>query len=255
MTSTVRATRRGPYVPTEAELAASVVAYLRALQWDVYQEVAPRGADGPRADIVARQGPLVYVVECKQVLGFDVFAQAVAWTRHAHLVAVAVPLAQRSRARDYAKRVAALEGLGILEGRTVGEWERGDTSSLAYPVRLELAPRLHRHRRNPGTERLRAACVPERRDFAAAGSAGGGYWTPFKGTCEAIAEVLRERGPMGTKELVNRIRHHYRTDATARSCLPQWLRAGKIPGVHAGAGRTGEWHLGERSSCTRCPPA
>ncbi len=91
---------------TEVELARPVVAWLGDLGWEVFQEVS---AGGSVADIVARRGPVLWVVEVKRSLGLSLLGQAHAWKRRAHRVSVAVPAGRDTTAR-----------------RSSGNTERGD---------------------------------------------------------------------------------------------------------------------------------
>ena len=63
----------------ELELAKSVVEWLQDQHWEVYQEVQRYSTT---ADIVAVQGPLVWVVECKTSLSIGVMLQASRWMAH-----------------------------------------------------------------------------------------------------------------------------------------------------------------------------
>src|SRR5512142_1513594 len=101
--------------PTEAELGQAVTAYLRDLRWDVYQEVA---YEPGIADVVARQGKLVAVVEIKTAFSLEVIAQARRWLGHAHFTWIAVPAPQGGKQRDgrwLGQQVCEELGVGVLE--------------------------------------------------------------------------------------------------------------------------------------------
>lgn len=201
---------------SEAELAAAVVGYFRDLKWDVHQEVVDVSH---RADIVAVQGQLVAVVETKKSLTFDVIAQASRWLDRAHHVFVAVPYAKWSDGRCLAFRVCEERGIGVL------------LCQQGYPgaasVKEERAPQLNRRIRPGLRDKLRA----EHKDSLAAGSAGGGYYTAFKGTCNALLRAARAKPGSTLKDLIESIEHHYSTPSSARTHLARWIENGGIQGL------------------------
>ena len=200
----------------ETDVARPIVGWLEDLQWDVYQEVAL----GARADIVALQGPLIWVIEVKTTLTFDVVEQAHNWLDHAHYVSIAVPWARTHR--NMAQRVCRMLGIGMLEIDRPG---RGGVHTRV-PAKLGRS-RVHKLY----AKRLREACRPECKTWGEAGNARSEFFSPFKGTCRAIVEHLTKNGPTPIKDLVKGIEHHYATDASARGSIPRWVMDGKVPGV------------------------
>ena len=194
---------------SETDLARHVVAFLHDAHWDVFQEVKCMGCV---ADIVAVQGRVLWVIESKTAFGLKVLSQAHKWTHYAHYVSIATPPARRSEfgwtlLRDY--------GIGYLAV------ERGG----------HVAERFHpRLRRTAMFCRLREALHEQQKSFAPAGS-NGGYWSPFKQTCEAVRRKVASAPGITMKELVASIDTHYRSLSTAKSCIVKWAEAGKIPGV------------------------
>jgi hypothetical protein len=94
---------------TEQELAAVVVAWLEALDADVYQEVQ---VGGGVADIVARVGAEIWIVEVKTSLSLALIAQAMDRRRLAHRVLVAAPA---TRALRDVLPILVEVGIGLLE--------------------------------------------------------------------------------------------------------------------------------------------
>ena len=84
---------------SEVEIGRVVVEALRARGWTVYQEVQSRL--GPVADIVAVQGPVLWVVELKRQFGFDVRQHVVmSWNfRAVSVVASSIPITSYSSPR------------------------------------------------------------------------------------------------------------------------------------------------------------
>jgi hypothetical protein len=199
----------------ETDVARPIVGWLESMHWDVYQEVL---CGGPRADIVALQGRLIWVVEVKTTLTLDVIEQAHNWLDHAHYVSIAVP---DSRAhRTMAQRVCRHFGIGIFE------IERGNH------VAHRVGPRLGRSRVNKRwAVALRENCRPECKTWGEAGNARSDFYSPFKGTCRAIVEFLEANGPSSVKTVMSGIDHHYRTESSARSSIVVWIAQGKVPGV------------------------
>lgn len=208
----------------ETAVGAPVVAHLREMHWDVYQEVHM----GMVADIVGVQGRVLWVIECKTSLGFDVIAQAARWVQGgwAHFVSVAVPwVKQASDGRALAMRVCGWQGIGCLEVKGHPSFPGGETEATVTEV---ARPTLHRSAR---FHRQLRDCLREEQKSQVAGTAGGGHWTPFRHTCDQLRRVVKETPGIHLKDALERIDHHYHSDSTARSALPKWIETGKFKGV------------------------
>jgi hypothetical protein len=196
----------------ETDLARVVVRHLRALRWEIYPEVQPKGFKCC-ADIVAVQGPVVWVVETKLSFGLSVIEQAHDWRKYAHFVSVAVPWSERTR---MAEIICRRLGIGVLR---VAPGENIDERCLPAFNRKALAARL--------TDGL----TEKHKTYAAPGNAEGRRYTPFRRTCEAVASAVAERPGLLLAELLDRVKTHYLNRASARTCLPRWIRDGIVPGV------------------------
>ncbi len=191
----------------EVDLAKWIIAYLTDLHWEVFQEVV--GYSG-RADIVARQSSLVWVIETKTSLGLSVISQANGWRAHAHLVSVGTPHLPGVFTEEVCKRF----GIGIIAAYREDQ------------IREVLRPVLNRKPCN-----IPKLCE-EQKTYAEAGTNGGGYFTPFRRTCNNINNLLNSHPEgMPLKDLVAKIDHHYHTNSSARICLRTWISEGKVPGV------------------------
>lgn len=213
---------------TEAEMAAVVVAWLGESGWTVYQEVKHRGCV---ADIVAIQGRRSWVVECKLAASLSVLDQAMEWVGRAHFVSIAVP--SRSGRGLALGHVLESKGIGCIRVTFLNEWERKDEWSAARGVRHDVKPRLYRR---CGVDWTNVVCEAQRTECPA-GTAGGGYWTPFRETCRLVESAVRSEPGLTMKDLISRVRHHYGSDSTARTCIANWIRAGRISGVQIQEGR------------------
>jgi hypothetical protein len=217
----------------ETQLAAAVVAHFRSIPGaTVYQEVE---YGGPRADIVARVGRVLHVVECKVSFGVDVLEQAARWRTDAHLVSIATPFRDHYQdPQPFRRGLVESLGLGWL-GVSVSEgWldvpDEWKTREVVRPA--------FRRRVDP---RLAETLAPEHETFVAAGTASGTYWSPWRATCKALAKYVAEHPGCTVKAAVAGIAHHYARDTTARSALAHWVHAGKVAGVERRDGAEGLW--------------
>lgn len=202
----------------ETDLARVVVDWLEDQHYQVYQEVQAYDG-GPVADIVATQGVLVVVVECKLSLGLRVIEQARFWNRRAHLTYVAVPWPKRDA--RFATEVAGRFGLGVL---WVSDGSYGSDHRVDERSRPEFC-------RRADVERLRGRLTDGHRTYAQAGNSHSRRWSPFKQTSMDVARYVRDHPGATLSEVIGSVKTHYRTPATARSCLAQWAEAGKLEGV------------------------
>ena len=203
----------------EAELAALVMARLEADGWDCYPEAQFRSYLG-RADIAAKRGRILWVVECKTTFGLSVIAQARAWKGYANYRSVAVPMGRSSGGRSMASEICALLGIGILE---VGK-DRvyGGTDNR---VRELIRPRLDRKVGYGLVDCLH----PDMKRYAPGTTSGEGYSTPFSRTMDRCIEFIKERPGCTVKELIESIDHHYASLASAKTAIPYWLDSPKFP--------------------------
>lgn len=163
----------------EEQGAARVALWLRTEGWQVYAEVEQPGG-GPRADIVAvRDSGLirrVHVVECKLRLGWDVLAQARAWTGWADHVSVATSLGPTGRRRAAALDAVSGMGLGWLEVWDGEMHVRVDAPAHPAPPRASL---------------LLSVLRPEHA-LSRPGNADGDYWTAHDEHAAHLRRIVRE---------------------------------------------------------------
>lgn len=201
---------------TEADFASCIVDHLTDLKWDVYQEVQVKHGSGV-ADVVARQGPLVWVIETKTKMGLAVMEQAARWTPYAHLVSVAVPKCHNRFAKDILNRF----GIGLLVG---------NKNNIREAERPYLNRKAH-------VRAIMDSLSDRQKTYARAGNAEGRRWTPFQNTCEHLEQLVRKRPGLMLKEAIAEIRHHYASPSTAIHCLRQWIQAGIVKGIKIEDGR------------------
>ncbi|MFH0972067.1 MAG: hypothetical protein V1835_05890 [Candidatus Micrarchaeota archaeon] len=200
----------------ETDLAEKVIEYLHHNRWKVYQEVQLwRGSK--RADIVAAQGPLLWVIETKLTLSLSLIYQALQWRKDAHFVSIAIPAPGRhsNGAGNYFCRK---EGIGILAVDVF----RTD------PVYERLRPVLFR---KAHIEHIKSHLCDQQKTFAKAGNAEGKYWTPYQETCQNINAAVRLQPGIILKDLIDTVKHHYASKASATSSISHWAQGGKIKGI------------------------
>lgn len=204
--------------PSEQEVAEVVVAWLEALAHDVYQEVT---VSGGVADIVSRIGAETWIVEVKTSLSLALVAQAMGRRRLAHRVYIAAPYTRNLRDVESICRAV---GIGLLTVAT------GDFNSKYDAPRVQVQCESQRHNRRPVA--LTSKLVAEHKTHAKAGAIGaGGRWTPFRNTCERLAEYVRRNPGTTLKEAITHVEHHYASAAGARSSLAKWIENGTVVGV------------------------
>lgn len=216
---------------SEADLAKALIVWLSEHHWTVYQEVQIT-TGGRCADIVAVQGPLVWIIETKVSLSMAVLEQAWDWRRYnnAHFVSVATPvLRSRGGAHDFVAAVMKQLGMGWLQVMAGGEsdgWARFHNGDF---VEERVHPRLFRKIRKD--QCIRERLTEEHKTFAAAGNSDGIRLTPWALTCRNIQLAVKKQPGLLLDDLIATIKHHYRTPKAAHSCLYQWIKKGIVKGV------------------------
>lgn len=220
--------RRKP-IP-ETVLAEAVIRWLKADGWDVYQEIETEQG-GPRADIVAVKDEVVWVIEVKRSLTFDLLGQASRWKFYAHRVSVAVPGRKRFQREDGARRYGMMiaertiraEGIGLIR------------LEYSYPNPMEVAAwggiKPKDREDAPDSPVLLQTLTPAHKDFAAAGNATGKRLTKFGMTAIRVLEAVKAAPGHTVKDVVAVIDHHYASDRGAAHGIRSGIKSGWIEGV------------------------
>jgi hypothetical protein len=205
----------------EQQAAALVVAYLKDLGLDVYQEVS-FGDRLQIADIVAvREGREIWIVEVKASWSLDLLEQLRIHRRfgRAHRIFAAVPARKNAHYRASLFREC---GFGYIEIHEEG------TSGYLHTKIETMAPRIT----SQPLPKVLAKLEEGHKTHAKAGAPGAkGRWSPFRATCEALLEVVKKNPGICLSAAMGQIKHHYRSDAGARSSIAVWVKRGSVPGV------------------------
>lgn len=200
----------------EIELAEKVVAWLESQHWDVYQEVQP-GAFDRTADIVAVNGQLLWVVECKTSFSLALLEQAVRWRGYANYISIATPSPKRhSRGTDAGRLFLRHFGIGLIHVHN-----RDYDSVSQYHL---CRPALSRKR----SDTLFNAITEHHKTYAKAGNSKNMRWTPFQQTCSELQSIVQRNPGICFKDMMDRLSHHYNKNSTARSCLLKYLNMGDV---------------------------
>jgi len=206
----------------ETDVAKAVIAWLKDSKWEVYQEVeSDPGYPCPRADIVARMDPVLWVIEVKNSFSLKVLEQAVKWGRYANCISVAVPKKKgqwrsyTAGRRDFESSLCTLLGVGLIEINV----------RKGFEVKEIIPPKL---RRKVAYKQLRSLLKEEQKTWAEAGNADNNYYTPFKATVRDVVGYVSKNRGCTMREVLENVHHHYRSDSTARACLSKFILGGII---------------------------
>lgn len=203
---------------TEMQLAEAVVAWLEDLKWEVYQEIQIHYG-GEIADIVAVQGPVVWVIETKKTFSLNLIGQCDRWTRYAHYVSAAIPVRKFSVGGNFGYTVCEKFGIGLMEVPEPDGWSR---------INELLKPKL---RRTAMAKEITSCLTEEHKTFAKAGNPDGRRLTPFQITCQRVAKKVKANPGISLKDLIEGLDHHYASSQSARSSISTWVQAGMIEGI------------------------
>lgn len=192
----------------EVDLARHVIKWLEEQHWDVYQEVQFRYMSGI-ADIVAVRASIIWIIETKTALSLAVLEQAHNW--RSHLRSIAVPAC-----------VSDSHGRGVAYGIAkdylkIGVIEVGRRNEFVKEV---VEPPIMRQYHEFASD-MRKQLKPIQKTYRAAGSNGGGYWTPYRETMDAVRRFVSSHPNCTLKQIMDDIKgeHHYASSATARSSI------------------------------------
>ena len=198
-------------IQKEIEVGKLMVDYFIEREWEVYQEV--RFLDHT-CDLIAISGKFSWAIECKLSNFFKLMSQAKRWLGYFSFVSIAYPWQKRNHDEHaLAYEICKYLGIGLFGVRD---------GSVIEIFRPKFYRRLHEM--GPYLDKAQ-------QNFISAGSKGG-YWSPFKQTCESLRWFVKGHPGYSMKEAMFGIKHHYSSDITARSAMFHWLHAGKVKGVH-----------------------
>lgn len=211
-----------PQEHNEQRIGEAVIAWLRANDWEVFQEVkASKGdARAPVADIVAHRHNYVWIIECKRHLGLEVLDQLIHW--------------QRRGFADYysAATFTPWAGVGDSVGHLVHHFGfgliRASRNGESYDANIDREAPMQL--RDPTWDSIEDYLDIDQQTRLKAGSKGGDVSTPFTRTCDQLRELV-EAGPIAAADAVRAITHHYNSDSAARNNLTNWAMRGSIRGV------------------------
>lgn len=186
----------------ESDLALKFIAYFSD-GYDVYKEVPCGGI----IDFVAVCGKVRTSVEVKTSFSFKVIEQALANTHHCHYSYVAVPIESRYK-HDFQIKLCEMLGVGVLAIN-----KRGDVKEVAKA-------KLHRTVKN----------YIKLHDWMKESVAGSqsDRMTAFKNTVREITNQLRHQDGQHIDAVLSKVKHHWATLTSAKSCIYQWCRSGVI---------------------------
>lgn len=207
----------------ETDVAAPIVEWLAADGWDVYQEVQYT-MYGHIHDIVARKGSILWCVETKSSFSFAVIEQA--WRAPFPFRSVGVPVCYGRRGeKSYAfqQMVCGKFGIGVFG---VG---RGHVSEYSPPGLIRIN---HEFAKTYILPHL----VEGQKSYKAAGGTAGGHLTPYRETMDRVIAFIGQNSGCSLKDIFAHLKgdHHYHSDATARSAIPNALRKFEADKVRVG---------------------
>jgi hypothetical protein len=213
----------------ERNVAAPVCDYLRDMGWDVYEEVC---AIAGRADIVGVKGRLVWVIEAKARMCLQLLGQTKRWLPYAHFVSVVVQGQKYGHQRNDGDVFAD----GALEGMGAGKFEYKfhPLASWEECLREKIKPEF---RRKVDASLILSRLHEKQKTVGLAGSRGGGYYTPFRGTCDALLDYVKHHNGCSLKSAIDSIKHHYRSPGTAVNCMRSYIDKGIVKCIRNEGGK------------------
>ncbi len=200
---------------SESEMASIITEWLHDQRWEVYQEVL---CGGPRCDIVAVQGPVVWAIETKTTMSLALIGQAINWIPYANYVSVGVPY-QKQRTGE---RILRRFGIGVLQP----DWM---DNSVLEKIRPEMRRKTARD--------LRVALCDEQKTYADAGNNKSRFYSPFKRTRDNLVSLVQARPGIKFSEAIEKIDYHYSSRSAALSSLRIWINRGVIGEIRIDNGR------------------
>lgn len=200
----------------ESDIADAVVKWLTP-EWEIYPEVPLPIVGCGTVDIVAikREPPILWFIETKTSMSKTLIQQGIRHFLFADRVSIAVP---KSRVKtNRIERLTAINEKHREYGERLGliyiDHCNGDCEEIIDSINTTphfIGDHYREYLLN----------LPEKmKDYKKPGTVAGGVLTPFRDTCDQIAEYVTAHPGCTVKELITNIDHHYCSDKTARSAI------------------------------------
>ena len=200
----------------ESELAEKIIYYLEGKGYTSYKEVSMRGKGGnARSDcyfVKEINGEIETIaVETKMSMTLKVIEQSDRWKKHANQVYVCVPTVGRKgwKSRRFAIKMCKALGIGVFEFGANGIKE----SNIEIINEKAKMPPLYEEQKN-----------------SVAGNDSGKFFTAFKNTVNELNKFMNGKTQYLYSDLVKEIKHHYKTDTSAKSSLKKMIERNVIEG-------------------------
>lgn len=182
----------------EVDLAKQLIGWLKAQNWEVWQEVKLSKYICPIHDIIAVKGNITWCIECKLSFSLKVIDQV--YRSNTILKSIAVP-----NMDSFGRIVCNKFGIGIITVKKNG--------SINECVNSKIFRENYKESKNI-IEILKT--IPQ--NYSEAGSKVG-YWSPYKNTIRDVRFFIKEHPGCKIKDIMVDLKHHYASDASARSSL------------------------------------
>jgi len=205
---------------TETDLAKPIIDYLESFHWDVYQEVS---CGAGVADILGVMGRRIWIVELKKSLSIQLLEQAIKRLKWAHYVSICIPTpSSKSSVNSFlVNEILDNYGIGVFFANI-------DHSSS---VTIKKSPKVNRHVPEKHLKKLLNSLDPRLKNNQA-GCVAGERWTPFKGFCKEVTDIVKRHPGITPVEMAKRIRSRfYPYGKDAAHAAVYYARMGLIQGV------------------------
>lgn len=205
----------------EVELGEILVNWLKEHrpELEVYQEIRPSKYAGTSvADVVCvTPENLVWIIEIKSGLNLDVIRQAESWCVDYRSIAIQLPrtISAEDNAKWWLQKINRSWGIGSLIIFP---------NNSSVPVLEHKAPKLNELSTYESEKFLQTVEGGKTKGFAQAGTAEGGYWTPYKESMIKVREYVVKHPGCGVGDIVNALgKLHYASQHSARTNLVKAL--------------------------------
>lgn len=200
---------------TENTLALTIIEWLEAEGWEVFEEVSPWGNNGHRADLVARKDKILWVIETKNAFNLKLLEQAEVWLPYAHFVSIGIWL--NCANLGMVKKVCQKFNVGVITSDTtfVGDEHRVVERSEGF------------FNRRAKTAKLAKMLISENLHTGNAGKPGHEFFTPYKLTIKTLIGTVNKNPGITIEEALQE-KHHYRDDKKAKRNILTKLQNSEI---------------------------
>jgi len=196
---------------SETELATEIIKYLKSKNWTIYPELNNIDIIATKEDLNSKNNLKIIGIECKKHFNLNVLSQADGRRNYVDNIYIAVSNGRKNN-EMFGLKIAKMLNIGVFFANKNSYFEDQRVKEYFCPT---LETRKY--------DLIDKLLHPKAENYAEAGQVGGKQWTTFRKTVNELVEYVKLNEGKDLKEILNNIKHHYKTSSSAKNSIKKMI--------------------------------